>query len=158
MNTRVLRLQNGGFTLVDADMVDELMFYDWRKHSNGYVCTHKWDRVARKQSIKYLHRLVNLTPKGMHTDHIDGNKLNNTRANLRSCTYQQNMMAQKAQTRQKTSRFKGVCWNGRRWMAGIKIDQRRKHIGCFKNEIDAAKAYNAKAVELFGQFSNLNPV
>jgi len=158
MNTRVLRLTNGQFTLVDADMFEFLKTKTWRVHSNGYIATGEYNPETQKAKIKYLHRLVNQTPEGMHTDHIDGNKRNNTRANLRSCTRTQNMMNQRTQTRNKYSKYKGVSWckQHRCWVAGVKMNRKRTNLGLFKTEVDAAKAYNLKALEFFGSFAKLN--
>ena len=56
------------------------------------------------------------------------------------------------------SKYKGIYWNKvkNRWLASIKLNSKRMHIGLYDSEIDAAKAYNQKATELFGEFANLN--
>ena len=92
-------------------------------------------------------------------DHIDRNKVNNQVTNLRWATQQQNMMNMTIRTGT-SSQYKGVAYHKTKskWCAYIMFDRKLLHIGLFANEEDAARAYNAKAIELFGEFANLNPV
>lgn len=103
-----------------------------------------------------MHRVIMGEPRGLVVDHIDGNSLNNRRSNLRVCTVSQNHQNQRF--RGGLSRYKGVCFLKKinKWRANIGFDGRRMHIGCFDNEVDAAKAYDRKAGELFGEFAYLN--
>ena len=90
-------------------------------------------------------------------DHIDGNGLNNQRNNLRKATHQENMMNRQS-NKNSSSQFKGVHWYERtnKWQARITFNQKRISLGYFTSEIDAAKTYNKKALELFGEFAKLN--
>jgi hypothetical protein len=93
-------------------------------------------------------------------DHIDGNELNNTKKNLRIITYQQNTFNQKIQKRKKTSKYKGVYKykniKNKKYCAYITINKKRISIGYYYTEIEAAKAYDEKAKELFGEYASLN--
>lgn len=84
-------------------------------------------------------------------DHADGNPLNNTRENLRPCSSRQNNINRKSCGK---SKFKGVHWNKdrRMWRAMIREDGKKKHIGYYHTEIDAAWAYFTKAKTLHGEF------
>jgi len=108
----------------------------------------------------YMHREIMKTPVGVDVDHIDGDGLNNRRKNMRNCTRSQNHMNRKAYTFKKHSRFKGVTLDKsakkKRWMARIKKDRKNIHIGRFLTEIEASKAYDKKAIELFGKFARIN--
>jgi len=97
------------------------------------------------------------TPSDMETDHRDGNGLNNQRENLRICTRQQNSQNGLAH-KDSSSQFKGVSLKkGRhKWVACIMQNGKLAHLGYFDNEIEAAKTYNTKAKELFGEFAKLN--
>ena len=92
----------------------------------------------------------------MEIDHINGNGLDYRKCNLRVCTHQQNLQNQRIQ--KGVSKFKGVCWHkaSQKWMAKIKHNYKTIYLGVFNNEIDAAKSYNKKAKELFGEFARLN--
>ena len=94
---------------------------------------------------------------GTHVDHINGDRLDNRRFNLRLCTNQQNQM-NKTKRVGSSSRFKGVYFQktSRKWVAAIQKDRKLKHIGLFSDELDAARAYDAAAKEAFGEFAWLN--
>jgi len=95
------------------------------------------------------------TKNNRKTDHQDGNGLNNQRYNIRECTNSQNAMNSQI-IRKHSSQFKGVSWfkRDKKWRSYI--DYPQKHIGYFNSEIEAAKAYDMRAKELFGEFAYLN--
>lgn len=95
----------------------------------------------------YLHCEI-LGIKGI--DHKNGNGLDCRRENLRPATDQQNNRAFRRKTSGYTSSFRGVSWNKNhlKWTAQIQPNRKSHHLGCFKSEIEAAKAYDNKAVEL----------
>ena len=101
-----------------------------------------------------MHQFIMRPPKGKVVDHIDGNGLNNRRANLRLCTPRQNR--RNTRPRRKTSAFLGVSRRGSKYLARIKHDGRQLYLGLFDDEIEAARARDRKACELFGEFAWLN--
>lgn len=116
-----------------------------------------------------VHRLVakhfvenNDIEKNIIVDHIDGNGKNNIYTNLRWCTQSQNMQNKKKTNNICSSIYKGVFYdNGKwkrkkRWNAVIGDDNKQIRIGRYNNEEEAKEAYNNKAIELFGQYVNLN--
>lgn len=111
----------------------------------------------RNQRV-YLHRLIVAAPPGLEVDHINGDTLDNRRANLRVATRQQNAANGKGWTGRRYSRFKGVTWRASRlkWIAGITVHYERHWLGEFDSEEEAAKAYDRAAVVAFGEFANLN--
>ena len=104
-----------------------------------------------------MHRVVVKTTKGMDTDHIDGDGLNNQRDNLRVCTHSQNIMNRGIQ-KNSTSGFKGITWNklGRKWQSQIKVNGKYIYLGIFISKLEAYKAYCKACVKYHGEFSNLN--
>ena len=105
-----------------------------------------------------MHRLVNDTPEGFITDHINGDKLDNRTINLRTCTYQENQRNKPAQ-KNNASGIKGVCWekNGsriKRWKAQIYINKKRKHLGYFLTKEEAQDAYQQSSKIIFKEFSH----
>ena len=99
-----------------------------------------------------------------HAEHTDRNPLNNTVANLRWATQRENMANRAKNMKQsKGSRYKGVFPTGRKahpWRArtGNHRNGNRLEIGSFKSEEDAARAYNAVVLELYGEFAVLNVI
>jgi len=159
-----LRGKRGGLAIVDADLFPELNRFKWYLGNHGYVYRADYIPETQENQRVYLHRVVHQTPPNTDTDHINGNTLDNTRANLRSCSRSENLANQIKQSGT-SSRFKGVAWDARhgKWKAYIgcksertKTGKARVNIGTFSDELEAARAYNAKAVELFGDFARLN--
>lgn len=87
--TKDYPLSNGGTATIDAEdyaLVES--FGKWYKNDSGYAV--KKTRVCGKNVSIRMHALINDTPKGLHTDHINGNRLDNRRANLRTVTAEMN--------------------------------------------------------------------
>ncbi len=150
---RHIPLTRGKFAIVDEEDFERLNRYKWHA-----ICVRgKWyARRAPGGKVIMMHREIMKAPKDKLVDHIDGNGLNNRRCNLRFCTQQQNMQNRRPLLR--TSRFKGVsyCKNTEKFHAEITRSRRKTFIGSFDDEIEAAKAYDRKAIELFGEFAYLN--
>ncbi len=108
----------------------------------------------------YLHREIWFLdgleiPYGYELDHADGNSLNNNRENLRLATHRQNLVGRKAENK---TGYRGVYVNGEKWSSAIMDGKRNRHIhiGTFDNPLAAARAYDAVARELHGEFARLN--
>ncbi|WP_216640209.1 HNH endonuclease [Achromobacter ruhlandii] len=138
---------------LDAADLPLLGSYTWRVRRGGYVV-----RAYGGKSI-FLHRLVLAAQAGQIVDHINGDKLDNRRQNLRLCTIAQNSQNQALRTTN-TSGFKGVRRNttAGKWEALIRYAGRRIYLGLFDDPRVAAHAYNRAAVELHGEFARLNPL
>ena len=146
----------GKFALVDDEDFDAVSVHTWNLF-HGYAVTFGGNS---KQSKLRLHRLITGDPpSGLVVDHIDGNGLNNQKANLRFITHAQNTQ-NKSSHRDSTSRFKGVSWHSRRnfWVAQIQFNKIRYHLGYFTSELDAARAYNAAAIQYHGEYARLNVI
>jgi hypothetical protein len=110
---------------------------------------------ARQQRTIRMHQLV--VPGLQRVDHLDGNGLNNTRSNLRAATHGQNVA--NSQKRVGTSsQYKGVTRKKTRWGAQIVANKRRRDLGSYKTEEEAAQAYNDAAVRFFGEYARLNEI
>ena len=96
-------------------------------------------------------------PAGVMVDHINRDRLDNRRANLRMATNAQNQ-ANVTKRQGMTSRYKGVSRHTAtgRWQARISVEGKQMHLGYFAHEADAARAYDARAREVFGVFAQAN--
>ena len=124
--------------------------------SSGYVMI--WNKETNK--AEYLHRWLFGLEKGDKRiiDHQDHNLLNCTRTNLRVCTISENMMnGPKLEKNGKAaSKYKGVRKQGDKWTAVCQKDKIRYNLGAFETEVEAAEAYNKKAIEIHEGFAMLN--
>lgn len=151
---KTIPLTQGRFAIVDDETYDELSKCKWAFHKSGTKCYAM--RYVKDKCI-YMHRhLLNPSSKEL-VDHIDGDGLNNQKANLRVCSRSQNGMNQSKTSLKRSSRFKGVSFARHRnkWEAYIQYGK-KVNLGLFKKEEDAALAYNAAALEYYGEFALLN--
>lgn len=105
-----------------------------------------------------MHRIIlGITDSKIIIDHIDHNGLNNQRHNLRICTYSQNA-CNRNPYRNTSSKYKGVTFYKKtgKWRSVIRYNKKTYSIGSFDTEIEAAIAYNKKAIVMFGNFAGLN--
>jgi len=153
--TRLIELTWGKYAIVDAEDYLRLSSYKWCAVKEGrtwYAKTFRRDGMPLS-----MHRLITRAPKGLLVDHINHNGLNNRRSNLRLCTHKQNQRNRRP-NRGGTSEYKGVHWskNRKKFRAMICNNSKIIHLGYFQDETEAAKAYDKKAKELFGEFAYLN--
>jgi hypothetical protein len=151
-SVRYISLGRGRAAIVDAADFTWLNTHKWHASPgcDGYACSS----IGGKHV--FMHRLIMNPPAGLVVDHINGNKQDNRRDNLRVCT-----AAQNARNKRKlggTSRFKGVFWDARsgKWVAAISCRGKKIHLGRFDNEVEAAQAYDRMAIRLFSEFAHLN--
>lgn len=130
------------------------------------VAGHRWYAMRARGAVRgvgafkdrkfvALHRLLMSAPRGFVVDHINGDPLDNRRENLRICTNQQNGWNARRRTPRK-SPFKGVMPFQGRFYARIKVSGKLRHVGSFPTAEEAARAYDAAAKELFGEYAALN--
>jgi len=123
--------------------------YRWRAAKSERV----FCAVSGSSRRVYMHRL--LLPDAEEVDHRDGNGLNNRRRNLRSATHVQNTRNTRAHIG-RSSKYKGVHRRSGRWCVQIMVNGVTRRVGMFDSEIIAARAYDAQATKLHGEFARLN--
>ena len=145
-------LTNGGFTLINDEDALSVSKHRWFE-SQGYVYR------SDMRPLLSLHRFLMNAGSGTVLDHINGNPLDNRRENLRFCTEAQNHYNRRL-NKDNTSGFKGVWFRktSKRWQAEIRVNGKKRRLGCFQSKEDAAKRYNEAAREHFGEFARLNLV
>lgn len=156
-NLKTIPLSKGMEAIVDDDDFDRLSKWSWFYHKNGYAMrSYREDGKYKKER---MHRVVIDCPVNMDVDHINGNKLDNRKSNLRIATRTQNNANKKMQ-RNNTSGYRGVNWSKQhnKWVAKIQFKRKCIHLGLFENKEDGALAYNKAALEYFGEFARLNDV
>ena len=160
-NKKVTLTTNKGLEFIidenDFEKVSKRTWYikDNTKPRNAYLCA-KFDN---KKVL--LHRFVMGLTKGdkVIVDHIDGNRLNNSKSNLRIVNNTQNLANQRRKDKINTSsQYKGVWYYEKinRWRAHLRCEGVTYHLGTFKTEEAAAEAYNKKALELFKDYACIN--
>lgn len=153
---REIELTQGRVALVDDGDFADLMPYSWyanKRHGAWYAGTNIKNSYGKYRGVQ-MHRFL-LNPSSlMVVDHIDGDGLNNQRSNIRVCTQSENMMNQAG--KRAISGYKGVTTNGSGWKARLCKLGQYIHLGTFKDPKNAARAYNAAALEYFGSFARLN--
>lgn len=146
-------LTNGGHAFVSEADYTNVNQYRWYRDTLGYA-----RRNAGNGRCEYMHRAV--MPGCDIVDHINGNKLDNRRCNLRPCTKAQNAHNAKRHRDKTSSRFKGVHFDRARgkWSADIMANGSRRRLGRFETEHEAAEAYRLAAEELHGEFANADHI
>lgn len=147
-------LAKGLSVVIDAKDECWVRAFKWNAHRVGNTV---YARTSFPRKL-YLHELIVKAPAGGTVDHKNGNGLDNRRQNLRPATRRQNGQNSRSR-RNSTSVFLGVCKDKERggWIAQIKrSNDSRRRIGRFQTEEEAARAYDAEALQAFGEFANLN--
>lgn len=147
-----------GVVIVDDEDYEWACQWAWcwglrgTKHNREYAI-----RSDALRGLVYMHRDILNAPYYLWVDHANGNGLDNRRTNLRICTPAQNI-AGKNVYQKATSMYRGVHYDkkGECYQAQVACRGKRITVGCYDNEEEAARAYDARAREEYGQFARLN--
>ena len=159
---RCIPLTQGKYAIVDPEDYERLSKYKWYAKKCGktfYASRTVWTGKNNKRINITMHRQILNPPYPLVVDHINHNGLDNRKANLRPATRTQNNMNRLCVKRKGSpSKYKGVIWHKhtKRWNVQICYNGKRKTIGYFDNEIEAATAYDEAAKKNHGDFAVLN--
>jgi hypothetical protein len=138
-----IELTKGKFAIVDDEDFEWLNQWKWQYDSHGYATRKLWIIGGKGKTEKiYLHRLIMDNPTNKEVDHINRNKLDCRKSNLRLVTHSQNLLNRPANSNN-TSGYKGVFFDKSRnkWKAMIKINYRSIFLGRFNTAKEASNAY-----------------
>lgn len=143
-----LPLSQGKFAMIDSDDFEKVGRVKWSAQKEGKnFYAYRMMGGGRNRKIVYLHGAI-LEIKGV--DHRNGNGLDCRRENIRPATAKQQSQAFQRKRPGTSSKFRGVTWHrsASAWQAKISAEGSSFYLGLFKEEIDAARAYDVKAKEL----------
>lgn len=149
-------LTQGKFAIVDDADYERLSKWKWRADFKGYAVRERRLRDGVGGRTIRMHREIMEPAEGLQVEHINGDKADNRRENLRVCT-----RAENARNRRKnvnnTTGFKGVRRHSRQngprlWVAQVDL----VYLGCYATAEEAARAYDEAALKLHGEFAQLN--
>lgn len=161
-----IKLDKGYSTMVDNEDYDQLMKYAWhakidrggrKVYAVRSQAFYKEDGARSSKTIRMHRVLLGINEANVLVDHKDHNGLNNQKSNLRICDKEKNSY----NTRKRkgcASIYKGVSWEKDKWRSAIQFNKKIIRLGRYEKEIDAAIAYNNRAIELFGEFANINKI
>lgn len=160
MEYKEIPLTQGKIALVDVEDYEWLMQWRWCANKNNSGLFYAISYRKNENKLTKMHRVIINTPKGMDTDHANGDGLDNRRCNLRICTKSQNSINKKIQSNN-TSGYRGVYRVKSRkkcWRVGVEINNKRKTLGYFNTKEEAALVYNEAAKKHYGEFARLNNI
>lgn len=150
--TKIIPLTKGKVAIVDDEDFEWLSKFKW-----CFDCGYAARRTTKKEGMKlvYMHRYMSNVPNDMEIDHINGDKLDNRRENLRICTHSENVLNQPIHKNSKTGK-KGVFKHQGKFVAAIRINNKKIYIGIYSTVDEASKAYDEAAKKYHGEFARLN--
>ena len=133
MNTIPLRNSKKeiiAYAIVDDEDFEELNQFKWYC-KDGYA-KRNGVRENHKRYLIHMHRIINNTPEGLETDHINRNRLDNRKCNLRTAIGSQNQM-NTGLRRDNVSGIKGVHWHkaSQKWEVEIRVNTENKYLGLY---------------------------
>lgn len=149
-----IKLTKGFVALVDDEDFEYINQWKWCiTECKGRKYATRAYKESGKNHYLFMHRIIMNTPANLVVDHIDHDGLNCQKGNMRNCTRQQNLQNKLAQ-KNSSSKYLGVSFS--KEMKKYRADIKDTFWGYFDDEIEAAKVYDQKAKELYGEFANLN--
>lgn len=147
---RLIRLTNGGYAIVDQDDYEFLSQWRWQRDPDGYA--RRSEGAGAKRRGVFIHHIVARTPKGLEPDHINRNRLDNRKENLRNVPKGVNLRNCEAHCNNKAGVL-GVYFakDRNRWRADTHCQGKTIHLGSYYTKEEAAEAYQSFVKRLFDE-------
>ena len=158
-----IQITKGQTALIDDEDYEKISPFQWCCHGDGYAA-RGYHENGKLVILKMHHAVFGKPPAGYVVDHINGNRLDNRKCNLRFVTVQQNCFNSKKKkspaSAANPSPYKGVTWRNDRskWRSCITVGGQRLYLGLFETAQEAALAYNVAALKYHGEYAKLNEV
>ena len=153
-----IELTNGMKAIVDDEDYNYLLDYNWRAAKNGRTFYAVFGRrINGKYSLTWMHRMImDAKNRKDEVNHVNHNGLDNRKVNLRITTHDK-VVIQSQVAIKKGTNHKGISYHKptNKWRARININGKTTYLGYYINETEAAKAYENKAIELFGEYAHV---
>lgn len=138
-----IELSKGKVAKIDDEDLDKISICSWS--FDRYARANVWNKELKRYEIKYMHRVITGAPKGMDVDHINGDRLDNRKANLRVCTRSENLH-NPHHNRIAGSGLRGAYreknrGSGCRWFSAISVKGKVIRLGRFDTAEQAHAAY-----------------
>lgn len=145
---------NKGYALVDSIDFQDLNQSCWFVSTHGYAIRNT--NKDGERTTEGMHRVIMQAPKGFDVDHINGNRLDNRRSNLRICTRAENIRNKGVASTKSSSGYKGIRKNGNRWVVELWANNQSHYFGryIYLNEAIAVRDKNIKL--LHGKFARID--
>lgn len=149
-----ISLNKNRFVIVDDRDYENLNQFRWCVDAQGYATRAIYNPDDQKSRRVLMHRVLMNTPNGYDTDHINGNKLDNRRCNLRIATRTQNIINVSKPNRHNKVGFRGVQMSKEgRFYSGLIVNGKRVHLGMFDTAEEASRAYQMAKSEAYKEFA-----
>ena len=149
---KIIKLTQGKYAIVDDEDFEYLSQFKWWSDGHGYAIRKVKNKVIT------MHSVLLSPPRGKEIDHINRNRSDNRKNNLRVVTRQQNLFNSNKHS-DNISGFKGINRHNLGkgyWRAKIFVAGKHKHLGLFNTKEEAARIYDTAAKKHFGEFAGLN--
>lgn len=152
-----IQLTQNVWATIDDDDYERVSQYKWYAQKNttgGYYALRGVIERGKSKKI-FMHQFIMGSMPGCEVDHINRNKLDNRKVNLRFATRSQNMI-NRTKYKNNTSGHKGVHFrtDNRKWIAYICIDNKLKRLGSFQNMDEAISAREQAVAKRYGAFGD----
>jgi len=155
-----IKLDDGLYATIDDEDYETVLLFEQLVGEPWKVFGRTSNKAVVMAGGNFLHRIIMRVKKGRCVKHLNGDGLDNRKENLLECSLSYAKSTQKGVMKNNRSGFRGVSDNGpayrKKWRAELNYEGQRYRLGNYYDKQDAARTYDKKALELFGEDAQLN--